>query len=118
MKQFNKLMGLMLVSLLLTSCLTKESGQKSGVIVKVAKQGLWWGTYEGELIRGGLDNANGVNGRHFTFTLGQFKSRLVQDAIDALKANQHVIAEYHCEQFVAPWRGGNSCFVDRIIKNG
>ena len=52
-------------------------GQKSGIIVKVAKEGKFWGTYEGEMVLGGLDNASGVSGRAFHFTLGQFKSDVV-----------------------------------------
>lgn len=53
---------LLLVTFSLTGCWTTKSGQKSGVIVKVAKEGKYWGTYEGELIRGGLEDASGVTG--------------------------------------------------------
>ncbi|WP_419419774.1 hypothetical protein ACNVED_00260 [Legionella sp. D16C41] len=99
---------------LLTGCWKTESGQKSGVIVKVAKEGRYWGTYEGELIRGGLDNASGVTGREFNFTLGQFKSDLVNQAIYAMENNKHVVLTYHCEAYVFPWRGETKCFVDNI----
>ncbi|MDX1836752.1 hypothetical protein DIZ81_03615 [Legionella taurinensis] len=99
---------------LLAGCWTTQSGQKSGIIVKVAKEGRWWGTYEGELIRGGLDNASGATGREFHFTLGQFKSDLVEKAIYAMENNRHVVLTYHCEEFVAPWRGETRCFVDSI----
>nr|WP_028388579.1 hypothetical protein [Legionella fairfieldensis] len=99
---------------LLTGCWTTKEGQKAGIIVKVAKEGKYWGTYEGELIRGGLENASGATGREFHFTLGQFKSELVKKAEMAMQNNDHVLISYHCESFVAPWRGETNCFVDDI----
>ncbi|ARG98154.1 hypothetical protein [Legionella micdadei] len=105
---------LFLSTCLLAGCWTVKSGQKSGIIVKVAKEGKFWGTYEGELIRGGLENASGATGREFHFTLGQFKSALVKKAELAMQNNDHVILTYHCEEFVFPWRGETKCFVDDI----
>ncbi|CDZ78820.1 hypothetical protein BN59_03134 [Legionella massiliensis] len=106
---------LMLISIsLMTGCWKVKSGEKSGVIVKVAKEGKYWGTYEGELIRGGLEDASGATGRSFNFTLGQFKSTLVDQALLAMQNNSHVIISYHCDLFVLPWRGETKCFVDKI----
>jgi hypothetical protein len=111
-----KYLSLLLLSsiALLSGCWTVKSGEKSGVIVKVAKEGKYWGTYEGELIRGGLEDASGVTGRSFFFTLGQFKSSLVDQALLAMQNNSHVLISYHCEQIVLPWRGESKCFVDKI----
>lgn len=111
-----KLLFLLLVvsTSLLTACWTVKSGQKSGIIVKVAKEGRYWGTYEAELIRGGLEDATGATGREFHFTIGQFKSDLVERAELAMQNNSHVIVYYHCEEFVAPWRGETKCFADDI----
>lgn len=109
------LFSLLIISMsLLTGCWTVKSGQKSGIIVKVAKEGNFWGTYEGEIIRGGLENASGASGREFHFTLGQFKSELVNQAEIAMQNNKHVIISYHCEEFVFPWRGETKCFADSI----
>ncbi|ASQ46691.1 hypothetical protein [Legionella clemsonensis] len=99
---------------LLSGCWTVKSGQKSGIIVKVAKEGRYWGTYEAELIRGGLEDASGATGREFHFTIGQFRSDLVERAELAMQNNNHVIVYYHCEEFVAPWRGETKCFADDI----
>lgn len=110
-----KMLILMTISLfMLTGCWTTKSGQKSGIIVKVAKEGKYWGTYEGELIRGGLDNASGATGKEFHFTLGQFHSELVEKAELALQKNHHVVVSYHCEEYVFPWRGETNCFADDI----
>ncbi|MBA2655634.1 MAG: hypothetical protein H0U70_01455 [Tatlockia sp.] len=106
---------LVLISLgLLSGCWKVKSGEKSGVIVKVAKEGKYWGTYEGEIIRGGLEDASGVTGRSFHFTLGQFKSSLVEQALVAMQNNSHVIISYHCDLIVLPWRGETKCFIDKI----
>lgn len=112
----NKIITLLILTSLvsLTGCWKVKSGEKSGVIVKVAKEGKYWGTYEGEMIRGGLEDASGVTGRSFHFTLGQFKSPLVDQAIKAMQNNNHVVISYHCDQFVLPWRGETKCFVDKI----
>jgi hypothetical protein len=110
-----KLLCLVMVSIsLLSGCWKVKSGEKSGVIVKVAKEGKYWGTYEGELIRGGLEDASGVTGRSFYFTLGQFKSTLVDQAILAMQNNSHVLISYHCDLFVLPWFGETKCFVEKI----
>ncbi len=99
---------------LLSGCWTIQKGQKSGIIVKVSKEGKLWGTYEGELIRGGLEDASGATGREFEFTLGQFKSDLVKKAVTAMQNNSHVVLSYHCDQFTMPWSGETKCFVDDI----
>lgn len=99
---------------LLTGCWTVQKGQKSGIIVKVAKEGSLWGTYEGEIILGGLENATGVSGRAFFFTLGQFKSNLVKQAEFAMQNNKHVVISYYCDAFTLPWSGETKCFVNKI----
>lgn len=112
--------NLLFVSLLLittpflTSCWSVQKGQKSGIIVKVAKEGTLWGTYEGEMVLGGLENASGVSGRAFHFTLGQFNSDLVKQADVAMQNNRHVIISYHCDAYTLPWSGETKCFVNKI----
>lgn len=107
---------LLFLTLSLTGCWTDQDGQKTGMIVKVAKEGSFWKTYEGELIRGGFDSGTGSNGRAFHFTLGQFRNALVKKAFDMMEKNKPVIIYYHCEKFRAPWRGATNCFLDKIIE--
>lgn len=99
---------------LLTGCWTVQKGQKSGIIVKVAKEGKFWGTYEGEMILGGLENATGASGRAFHFTLGQFNTDLVKQADFAMENNKHVIISYHCDAYALPWSGETKCFISKI----
>lgn len=114
MKKLCLLAILIFSASLLTGCWTIQKGEKTGIIVKVAKEGKYWGTYEGEIILGGLENASGVTGRAFHFTLGQFKSDLVQQAEFAMRNNKHVIINYHCDAYKLPWSGETKCFATHI----
>lgn len=114
MKNLNLMLIVILISCLLTGCWTVQQGQKSGVIVKVAKEGKFWGTYEGEIILGGLENASGASGRTFYFTLGQFETDLVEKAKFAMENNKHVVISYHCDAYTLPWSGETKCFVKKI----
>lgn len=101
----------------LSGCWTTENGTKAGVITKIAKQGAFWGTYEGELIRGGLADGSGATGRSFKFTLGQSKNVNVVKSLELLDKNKPVTIQYHCEAFVAPWRGESKCFLDKVSEH-
>jgi hypothetical protein len=104
----------LILCLLLSGCWTNQKGEKSGLLVKVSKEGLFWGTYEAELIRGGFNNASGANGASFHFTVGKTENKLVKTVLSLLDSNKQVIISYHCEFFVAPWRGGTKCLLDNI----
>lgn len=110
----NRFLSVGLLCFCLSSCWTTQEGQKHGVLVKVAKEGTFWGTYEAELIRGGFSDGTGANGHVFKATLGQLKSNLVMMAIDFMDHQTPVTINYHCEEFVAPWRGEHNCFIDQI----
>lgn len=114
MKKILSMIFLLALATCLTGCWTVQKGQKTGIIVKVAKEGTFWGTYEGEMVLGGLENASGVSGRTFHFTLGQFKSDLIEKANYAMENNKHVIIAYHCDAFTMPWSGETKCFVTKI----
>ena len=114
MKKIMSMSFLLIICVNLTGCWSVQKGQKSGIIVKVAKEGKIWGTYEGEMVLGGLENASGVSGRAFYFTLGQFKSDLVDKAGYAMENNKHVVVTYHCDAFTLPWSGETKCFIKNI----
>lgn len=104
----------MLLGLLLSGCWTTQRGEKHGVLVKLSKEGFIWETYEGELIRGGINDATGSNGKSFHFSFGQFRSELTRKASISLSQNKPIVLGYHCERFVAPWRGETNCFADSL----
>ncbi len=115
MKKIFLLLPILLIPIcFLSGCWSVQKGQKSGIIVKVAKEGKFWGTYEGEMVLGGLENASGVTGRTFHFTLGQFNSDLVKKANFAMQNNKHVVLTYHCDAYTLPWSGETKCFASSI----
>jgi hypothetical protein len=114
MKKILTFLFILISTTLLSGCWTVKKGQKSGVVIKVSKEGVIWGTYEGEIILGGLENASGASGRTFNFTFGQLKSDLVKKSQYAMENNKHVVINYHCEAFIMPWSGESKCFVDNI----
>lgn len=61
-------MALMVASL--SGCLETGTGEKIGMITKIAKQGALCPTWEAEIVRGGFSGGNGVNGQAFHFTVG------------------------------------------------
>ena len=97
-----KILLVCVAGLSLSSCWDKATGQKSGVITHVTKQGAFWGTWQGELVRGGFDNGSGAMGKSFDFNLGAFRSILVDQAEEAMNLNHPVTIHYKCELWVAP----------------
>lgn len=112
-----KLLCLMTVLCLLTSCnsTNPSNGQKIGSIVKLAHEGLFYKTWEGELIRGGMNDGSGSFGNIFHFVIEN--QNLVNKALFAMENNKEIILIYHCEAFSSLARserdGPN--FVDDII---
>lgn len=83
----------------LSSCTTSTpcSGQKIGRIVKIADEGVFRTTCEGELIRGGLVDGSGSMGTSFKFTIEDVRLRDI--AYHAFENQQEVILSYECELF-------------------
>jgi hypothetical protein len=71
-KSFTKsitIASIIAASISLSGCYETKSGQKIGVITKLAQEGLFVKTWEAEMIRGGIQNGSGVNGGSFHFTI-------------------------------------------------
>lgn len=90
------------------------SGQKIGMLVKVAQQGLFNETWECELIRGGMNSSSGAFGiKPFDFTIK--KKELIDKAIFAMENQKEIIVKYH-EDIAAPFTSGSQgYFADDII---
>ena len=110
---------ILILLILLTSCniSTPKEGQKIGRIVKLADEGLFYKTCEGELIRGGLIDGSGSMGTSFHFVIEN--ERLKNMAYDALYGQYEVIITYRSELFSSLTRSQCSepHFVIDIIRN-
>lgn len=105
-----KLIAIGIVTFLLSGCWNTAEGEKTGVIVKLAKQGAIWGTYEGELIRGGMTNGSGAWGKPFDFTVSD--SNTAYQLTQAMEQNKQVRIKYHEEAFCWLSSESNCVYLD------
>ncbi len=87
----------------LTSCTLNSpvEGQKTGRIIKIANEGLFCTTCEGELIRGGFNDGTGAMGSVFKFTIKD--QRLKEIAYKAFETQSEVILSYERSAINAIW---------------
>lgn len=104
----------LLVCVLLSGCLVTSRGEKVGVIVKCANEGLFVKTYECEIIRGGMNSASGTLGKSFDFTVED--KELISSFEKALNDQKQVHLYYHHEVFTF-LRSESDNFVDKIEFN-
>ena len=88
---------LLIISLILclSGCWELEKGEKTGRIVKIAKAGYVIKTWDGELIRGGLNDGSGSMGRSFHFTIES--DELVEKLKSAMESQKQINIKYHKE---------------------
>ena len=107
---------MILLSFFFTSCnmQTPQTGQKVGRIVKIAEEGLFFKTCEGELIRGGLVDGSGSLGGSFHFTIeDEYLKKL---AMQAFEEQSEIIMRYRVDLVTSITRSEcrNSYFVTNI----
>jgi hypothetical protein len=104
---------IIVLCLSITGCWETSKGEKIGTIVKLAAEGVIIKTWEGELIRGGMNNGSGSFGGSFHFTVET--PALIEKAQEALRNQREVRIKYHKEMF--SWlrtENKESYFVDEI----
>lgn len=105
----------LLLSFLLTGCSiqTPKEGQKVGRIVKLAEEGLFYKTCEGELIRGGLVDGSGSLGGSFHFTIeDEYLKKL---AMQALEEQSEIIMRYRVDWVTSITR--SECTKSHFVTN-
>jgi hypothetical protein len=108
-----KILIITLFSALLTGCYQTENGEKLGSIVKFAKEGVIFGTYEAEIIRGNLNEGSGSFGKSFHFTV---EGKHLIDKVKNLMSNgKQVKINYHKDLITRPFRcESDNYFLDNI----
>lgn len=108
-----KLLLVALLPLALTSCWETAKGDKVGVVVKCASEGVLIKTYECELIRGGMNSGSGSFGTPFHFTAENKADVPVLE--DALNNQREVHISYH-QELITLFRSetDNNMFLDSI----
>lgn len=79
----------------LSGCWDMGSGEKIGSITRLQRTGFFCKTWEGEIIRGGLNSGSGVMGMAFHFTVED--DALAKKVEQAMDAQQEVKISYRAE---------------------
>ncbi|MEQ1561274.1 MAG: hypothetical protein ABL899_00965 [Nitrospira sp.] len=95
MKRVIGVVTVLLSSLPLTACWDMGTGQKIGSITRLNKMGAFCKTWEGEIIRGGLNTGSGVVGQAFHFTVES--EDLAKEVERAMNNQQEVRISYRQE---------------------
>lgn len=107
-----KILAIFLGCLLLQGCWETQQGEKTGVIVKLSKQGVIIGTYEAQIIRGGMNSGSGSFGAPFDFTVED--KELLPIVREAMENQNPVLIKYHKEA-ITLWRAeSDNYFLDSI----
>ena len=97
---------------------TVSEGTMCGKITKLARAGLFWKTYEGEMMLGGMktyqnsDNQTqiAVNAQQFTVT----DESIRKDLEKKLHTGECVCLKYNISLFWLPWNGATTRYVNGI----
>jgi len=96
-------------ALALTGCSGRivNQGEKVGTVIKLAQQGFFVKTWEGELIRGGMSNGSGgFSTKPLEFTINdEGLRRKVQDALDNQYEVRVTYNDYFCYTSIASENG-------------
>lgn len=76
-------------------------GTKVGQVVKLSKQGFISKTWEGQIIRGGMNGGSGAFGNSFDFTVSD--SEMARQLQDAMDKQSEVSISYHIAGMYSPW---------------
>ena len=109
---------LILLFFIMSSCSMQSptKGEKIGRIVRLSECGLFFKTYEGDLIRGGLSDGSGVIGQSFPFTIED--RNVYEDARKYFEDQSEVVIQYEKEFLSGCWRSEclNPSFIKKIKK--
>ncbi len=103
---------LFLIAPFLVACWETGNGQKIGTITRLNKRGVFCQTWEGEIIRGGLNTGSGVMGTAFHFTIED--QNLVPLVERAMNTQQEVKITFRSEGVTFCRSDSESYFLTKI----
>lgn len=116
MKKFFILFAAVVMTALLAGCWDMGSGEKIGTITRLSKRGVFCKTWEGEIIRGGLNSGSGVMGQAFHFTIED--EILAKEVEKAMNSQQEVKISYHMEGVTWCRSDSGDDFLTKIVPLG
>lgn len=94
-KKYFRVLLVALSAILLAGCWDTGGGEKIGSITRLNRAGVFCKTWEGEIIRGGLNTGSGVMGQAFHFTIED--DSLAKDVEKYMLSQQEVKITYRSE---------------------
>lgn len=98
-----------------------SDGDRVGTVNKFSQKGLFWQTWEGELLLGGVvSGQNGPVANVWEFSIdrlaehGESTDALVAEIANAMKAGRRVELHYKEAACAWEWRGGTNRFVQSV----
>lgn len=89
---------------------TVSDGSRTGIVTGFSHSGIWYKTYEGDLLLGGQGTTTKA---HWNFTV---EDKVVVNQIRKAMDNQTLVElKYHEYLAVWPWNGDSRCFVTSVV---
>ena len=96
---------------------SRSDGDRVGSITKFSHKGIFWTTWEGELVMGGV-NKSGGNTVANVWEFSVVDETLVQEIRKAMDLDKPVKLHYKQVLLLRPWNGSTTYFVDSIAPVG
>jgi len=92
-----------------------HTGERVGQIIKLSKGGLFYKTWEAEILKGGMANGSGGFAKPLNFTIPNKDKTLLSQVQYAMDSGKQVVLYYHTEKHCVTTSDTHSCtFGDRI----
>ncbi len=99
-----------------------SEGYRQGTITKFSRKGIFWKTWEGEMVLGGVRSTSdgGMIANTWTFSLdrqtkhNESLQRLVEQLVEAQQCGSPTRLHYNQSMLALPWRGNTHYWVDRV----
>lgn len=117
-----KLLFLILFLISCSGCWEVSDGERTGTITKLNHEGLFFKTWSGEIIMGGVTHKGTPNIWYFGLD-SDCKHKedldiLRKQIYKAMYSGKPVTVKYSGEFFVAPWRSSSDCMIYSIKEGG
>lgn len=87
-----------------------SDGNRTGQITKLSHKGIYWTTWEGELLVGGLRSGSVANVWQFSV----IDSSIIEQLRKAMDESASVNLHYRQVFFIRPWNGATTYYVDSV----
>jgi hypothetical protein len=95
--------------------ITYSDGERTGVITKFSKKGVFWKSWEGEMSLGGFRNGSDNNLQANVWNFSVIDDSLVATIQEAQRKNVPVTLHYRQVIASAPWQAGTDYLITNVV---